>query len=466
MKILIVDDELSARLNLSSILEVLGGVEITEATNLEEARRELARVQPDVALVDIRLSREDMRNQDGLTLVGEIRGRTTTVPVVVTGSNEMALIRRAMRMGAYDYILKDELCEELVAPVINGLRDRQRLEDEFLRQRARRAEPGRWVGDSPASKQLKALIQRLALSLQPVLVTGPTGAGKELVVQSIHELGPRQEEPLLDINCGAIPEHLMESQLFGHEKGAFTGADRRHEGFFKAVGRGTLFLDEIAEMPLLLQAKLLRVLETQRFRPVGSTNEEQFQGRIIAATHADLEQRVNERRFREDLLFRLNVLEVRVPSLEERREDIPTLLQHFIRKQPRPLQFTPETVSLLCRRSWPGNVRQLRNLVNRLAVLSEEDLITPQALDTLAGREKPSLQAQVTLETLVDAVLDLPLPNKLEEVERSLINRAMEREQGNKSAAARLLGVHRKAIERRLDKWLPPGDEGSGAEIA
>ncbi|WP_224367531.1 sigma-54-dependent transcriptional regulator [Hyalangium versicolor] len=456
MKVLIVDDERSGRLILSNILAGLEGMEIVQAGSLEDARREVARAAPDVALVDIRLNREDHFNQDGLTLVKELRERTDTVPIVVTNVERMTEVRTAMKMGAYLYILKEELCAELVEPILSELRERKRLEQEVLELRARVAsEKVKWVGSSQASQRLRALIQRVAQSDRPVLVVGPTGAGKELVVQSIHALGPVSDEPLLDINCGAIPGELMESQFFGHEKGSFSGAERRHEGVFKRVGKGTLFLDEIAELPMPLQSKLLRVLETRRFQPVGATTDEKFLGRIVAATHANLEDRVRAGLFREDLLFRLHVLEIVVPSLEERRDDIPELLQHFACQQQPPLQFSPEAVEMLRKARWQGNVRQLRNMVERLAVISEEEIITPKSFEALASRERSAIQAQAPIDALVDAVLALPMADKLDLMAQALISRALARVQGNKSAAARLLGVNRKVIERRVEKQHP-----------
>jgi DNA-binding NtrC family response regulator len=310
------------------------------------------------------------------------------------------------------------------------------------------------VGTSEAMQRLLSLVRRVALSDRPALVTGPTGSGKEVVARALHTLGPQPDAPWLDINCGAIPENLMESQLFGYEKGAFFGAEKRQDGLLTAVGRGTLFLDEIAELPLNLQAKLLRVLETGLFRRVGSSPENlTFQGRVVAATHADLEDRVRRREFREDLYYRLAVLEVQVPSLEERREDIPALLAHFTSRQRRQLRFSAEAVEALTRASWPGNVRQLRTLVDRLAVFAEDDLVTPQALALLPGRERRNVPAEDPVKQLARAVLRLPdVGDKLEYLEQVLIAEAMSLADGNKSAAARLLGVHRKAIERRLGR--------------
>src|SRR6185369_12528335 len=353
-------------------------------------------------------------------------------------------------------ILKDDLCDELVLPVLNELRTRKRLEGEVRRLRARQTpEPvaASLVGSSPKMEILRETIRRVALSDRPVLVVGPTGSGKELVVEAIHAQGPHPDEPLLDVNCGAIPEALMESQLFGHERGAFTGADRRQDGYLTLVREGTLFLDEIAELPLALQTKLLRVLESGRFRAVGSALVSRFAGRVVAATHTALEERVAAKQFREDLFYRLNVLTVRVPSLEERTEDMPALVAHFCGQQPRPLKFTSPALDMLRLAPWPGNVRQLRNLIDRLAVFSESDVISPDVLEGyLGGGRAAAEQADPSLDSLVRAVLKLPVDNKLQAVEEALIARAMSLCDGNKSAAARLLGVNRKAVERRVEK--------------
>jgi DNA-binding NtrC family response regulator len=304
--------------------------------------------------------------------------------------------------------------------------------------------------------RLRETIRRVSRSDRPVLVIGPTGSGKELVVRAIHARGDQASEPLVDVNCGAIPEPLMESFLFGHERGAFTGATRRQEGSLTLVGQGTLFLDEIAELPLMLQTKLLRVLESRRFVPVGSPAVKEFRGRVIAATHAALEQRVAVNLFREDLFYRLNVLTVVVPGLHDRLEDIPALVEHFCQQQARPLHLPRESIELLRATPWPGNVRQLRNLIDRLAVFSEGEVVPPELLRGFLTGGGPHERAQERegegIEPLFAAVLRLSVDNKLEAVTDALIAHAMAVCRGNKSAVARLLGVHRKAIERRTEK--------------
>jgi DNA-binding NtrC family response regulator len=453
MRVLIVDDQASARRVLSAIVGKLDGVEIQEADSLEAARRALESQPFDAALIDLRLGPE-ARNRDGLTLVEEIRARTAVVPIIVTAYQEIAEIRMAMRVGAYDYILKDDLCDELVLPVLTGLRSHRRLEHEVRELRARQpdAEPvtGRLVGVSPAMQQLRDTIRRAAVSDRPVLVTGPTGSGKELVVEALHTLGAHPDHPLLDLNCGAIPEALMESQLFGHAKGAFTGADREQQGYLTLVKQGTLFLDEVAELPPLLQSKLLRVLETGVFRPVGSSAQSRFEGRVVAATHAELAERVRASGFREDLFYRLNVLAVRVPPLAERREDIPALVAHFCRGQKRTLRFSEAALALLADAAWPGHVRQLRNLVDRVAAFADDDLVTPEALAPFMSESPASNTNADVLQGAAQRILRLPIENKLEAIEEALVAEAVRLSDGNKSGAARLLGMHRKAVSRRL----------------
>jgi DNA-binding NtrC family response regulator len=458
MKILIVDDEPAARARLARILAVLEGTELREAGGLDDARRELGAGDVDVALIDLRLAR-DTRNRDGLALVEETRAQTTTVPIVVTASHDMAEVRAAMRLGAYDYILKDDLSEEMVLPILQGLRSTRALEREVMRLRVRQGADAKMglVGTSPAMQRLREMIQRVALSDRPALITGPTGSGKELVVRAIHALGRDPSQPLLDLNCGAIPGTLIESQLFGHERGAFTGAERRHDGFFTAVGAGTLFLDEIAELPIDLQAKLLRVLETNTYRPVGSSTTLKFRGRIVAATHANLEACVEKGNFREDLYYRLNVLEVTTPSLEERRCDIPILVAHFAAMQSRPLQFTGEATEILRLAPWPGNVRQLRNFVDRVAVFASEATVTPAVIASVTRQQRAREAQGKPLEELARAILDLPEGlDKLQLMEQVLIDEALRMSDGNRTAASRRLGVHRKVVSRRAERSEPP----------
>jgi DNA-binding NtrC family response regulator len=451
MNILIVDDQKSARRAVARILEPMSDVALLEAATLAEARFTLESADVDLAFIDIRLS-DDMRNTEGLTLVRELARAGATVAVCLTAAGEMTLIREAMRAGAYDYILKDDLCSELILPVVQSVLDKKRLEREVETLRARVAAGATplLVGSSASMERLRGDLRLVALSDRPVLVTGPTGAGKEAVVRALHALGASPEALFLDVNCAAIPEALMESQLFGHEKGSFTGADRRTNGYLAAVGRGTLFLDEVAELTLPLQAKLLRVLETRVFRPLGSTVERSFHGRVVAATHRDLIERVQQGAFREDLYYRLNVIELHVPPLHDRPEDIPLLVAHFLRSQPRRLHFTAAAQEAMMRMRWPGNVRQLRNLIDRLLVFAEHDTITLDELERVSGTKLAS--AEETLRRVAREVLQLPITARLSAMQSVLVEEALIATDRNKSAAARLLGVHRKVIERRVGR--------------
>lgn len=297
-------------------------------------------------------------------------------------------------------------------------------------------------------QRLLALVGRVASTDRPVLILGPTGSGKEVIAHEIHRLSLNPRSPFVDLNCSSIPENLMEAELFGHEKGAFTGATASRPGQLAAVGDGTLFLDEIGDMPPSLQPKLLRVLETRQFRGIGSTAPRTFHGRIVAATHRDLPRMVREGTFREDLFYRLNVFTLEIPELEKRPEDIPALVRHFARRQARPLVFQEDAIRLLSRTPWPGNVRQLRNLVDRVAVLCDQPCIDARALLPFLGEARQDSPA--SLDDLTDQLLAMEGEDKLSAVEHLLIDKVLRDCGGNKSAAARVLGVSRKIVERRI----------------
>ncbi|CAN7229847.1 sigma 54-interacting transcriptional regulator [Paraburkholderia sp. SIMBA_054] len=306
---------------------------------------------------------------------------------------------------------------------------------------------GGFIGAAPAFRQLVRLIDRVAPTDHALLIFGPTGSGKELVARRVHIRSARHDQPFVDVNCGAIPEHLVEAELFGHVKGAFTGAAENRQGLFQQVGKGTLLLDEIGELPLALQPKLLRVLETRTFRPIGSSTNLGFEGRVVASTHRDLRELSREGRFREDLFYRLAVFVLAVPGLEQRVEDIPALVAHFASQQARHLEFSPAAVRRLSQHAWPGHIRQLRNLISQLSVLAENTLIDVDTLEPFLANEGAG---PVSRASLADMLLQLDGRDKLAAAEDLLIDRALERTAGNKSAAATLLGVGRKTIERRL----------------
>jgi DNA-binding NtrC family response regulator len=449
MTFLIVDDQASARFVLRRLISPMSGVTIVEADSLDNARQVLETTPIDVALIDIRLGdRQD--NRDGLILVKEISSAGLGIPIVVTNFHEMSQIRIAMRNGAYDYLLKDDLCPEMVLPVLERLRECCRLQKEVARLRAKCMDTtfgfSKLIGYAKSMQTLRRLIGRMALTDRSVLIVGESGSGKELVARELHAKGESPDEPFVAINCSALPESLFESLLFGHEKGAFTGAVTDQTGYFSSVGRGTLLLDEVAELPLMLQPKLLRVIETRRYLPLGSTKEHLFKGRFIAATHADLSERVKDGRFREDLFYRLSVLELRVPSLSERRDDIPDLVLHFSQEQHRAMSFTPAALNLLTQLDWPGNVRQLRNVVDRLAILTDDDPIDVDTVEDIVQTNK--VDSTETIRIMARNILRTDVPDKLSAIENAIVSLALSENGGNKSAAARQLGIHRKQIER------------------
>lgn len=467
LRVLIVDDERMALRSLAGVLQPLGNIEVHRASNLIEARQLLEEVVLDIAFIDLQLS-QDIRNRDGLTLIQEIRGRYQTVTVVVSSHSQPNEIREAMKLGAEDYVLKTEV-EQRVPIILKELRRKLELNQELLDLRARGAPDSNLglIGTSVAMQNLRALIQRVATAdIQeqvPVLILGPTGSGKELVAQGIHKLGPHPSEPFFDINCGALTETLVEAQLFGHVRGAFTDATRDQDGYFTLVRRGTLFLDELAELSLALQVKLLRVLETRRFRPVGPTAREQvFQGRIVAATHVDLKERVRQGRFREDLFHRLNVLFIRVPPLSEHSEDIPALVQYFAAKHRKPLYFTQQAIEELCRRLWPGNVRELRNAIYRLTILADSERIDEETIKRYLPLESngvPGNDRDELLRQMARQLLALPLQDRSYAITKALVLEAMEQARGNKTEAGKKLGWNRKAVERFL-KSLDDSESG------
>jgi DNA-binding NtrC family response regulator len=469
MKVLVVDDQRSARLVIRKMLAVVPEVELVEAATVSEALALVSSSSPDLLLLDIRLS-SDPRDRGGLDLLRKIRASGNAVPaVMVTSLTELSQVREAMRSGAQDYVLKDELSPEMLLPVIEGFRERLTLRGEvaMLRQRVQ----GSWgvssiLGSSREMENVRRLIMRVADANATVLIRGETGTGKELVARALHQASPRRDQPFVAVNCSALPGALMESLLFGHERGAFTGAERRARGQFELAGAGTVLLDEIAEMPAELQAKLLRVLEDRTFRPLGSETIVPLRARVLAATHVDLESRMTTGRFREDLFYRLNVVHIDLPSLAEREEDVPELVATFASQMQRKLRFTESAMTWLTHRPWHGNVRELRNLIERLVLLAEDDFIDVPALELLCGPVSAS-QAINEIDRLARSLLALPdrLGSKLAVMERAVLHHAIETCGGNKSAAARMIGVDRRALERKWERLGEPGDgDDSGSD--
>jgi two-component system response regulator HydG len=471
MKILVVDDQRSARRVLRHLLGDMPNIEVLEAGSFDEAKDRVETQSPDAMLVDIRLS-NDPTNRGGLDFLRWVRASGRATPaVMVTGSTELVEIREAMRQGAQDYVLKDELSPEMILPIIDGIRERIELRSEVRKLRQHLDDAWgttAFVGSSPVMERVKRLVTRVADADAPVLIVGETGSGKEMVARALHHAGHRAAHPFLAVNCSALPGTLIESLIFGHHRGAFTGAVQRIRGQLELAGEGTLLLDEIAEMPVELQAKLLRVLEDRRFRPLGGEEELPLRARVIAATHVDLELAIAEGRFREDLYYRLNVVSIQVPPLSERGDDIVELLYAFGTQFQRKLRFTDAAVEWLRRRRWPGNVRELRNAVERLALLADSDAIDVPELEELIGAQLGDGAREV--DRMARAILALParIGSKLDLIERAVLHHAVEMCSGNKSAAARLLGVNRKSLERKLDRLSEPPelDERSAEEKA
>jgi DNA-binding NtrC family response regulator len=456
VKILVVDDARSARRLLRNTLAALEGVEVLEAASVDDALSMIERASPDLLLLDLRLS-DDPRDRGGLEILRRVRAAGRTTPaVMVTSMSEFNEIREAMRAGAQDYVLKDVICPVMLLPIVVGQRERLMLKGEVvrLRERVDRTFGTKAIlGSSGAIAGVRRMIEKVAESEKTVLIRGETGSGKEMVARALHELSSRRSEPFVAVNCSALPGTLIESLIFGHERGAFTGAEKRMRGQLELAGAGTILLDEIAEMPGELQAKLLRVLEDRRFRPLGAETEIALRARVLAATHVDLEKRIFAGRFREDLFYRLNVVTIYVPSLAERESDLLELLLAFTAELPRKLRYTDDAIAWLLRRPWPGNVRELRNVVDRLALLADDDLIDVPALEELA-RERPVVDATAEIDRIARSLLALPerLGSKLRVMERAVLHHAIESCGGNKAAAARLIGVDRKVLERRMDR--------------
>ncbi len=457
-RILILDDQRAARRVLRQMLEGLDDAEFAEAGTVEQALTLCREQRFDAYLVDIHLS-ENRLERGGIEFIKQVRNIQAAPSVVVTASVEMQDLREAMKAGAVDYVLKDQLSPELIVPILREILEKRDLR-ERVQQLGQRLDQrfglGAIVGTSARIEQVRSLVRRLADADATVLLRGESGTGKELVAQALHQCGKRASQPLVTVNCAAIAPTLIESELFGHERGAFTTAVSRRIGVLEEAGAGTVFLDEIAELTPDLQAKLLRVLEARRFTRVGGNEAIAFRARVIAATHQDLEQRIREGKLRADLYYRLNVVTIDVPSLADRREDIAVLCQHFVSQFGRPLRFTKEALMSLEQRAWPGNVRELRNAVERLALLCESDLVTETALLKVVPLRSTVPVDSDEVERLARQFLarDMAGENKLDLMERTMVRIAMEVAGHNQSRAARILGLERKALERRFKRHV------------
>lgn len=471
MRILVADDEPSIRFVLQETLESLGH-QVVAVEDGDEALRELAKGDFDLAFLDIR-----MPGLTGIEVLQQTRASGAEVAIVIiTAQNLLENAVDAMKAGALDYLVKPFALAEVQALAEKALGTRAlKAEVRTLRLAvARSVSPGgdRLVGSSQALLDIYKTVGKVAPRNVPVLITGESGTGKELVARALHAASPRVEGPFIAVNAAAIPSELLESELFGHERGAFTGAISSRSGRFREASGGTLFLDEIGDMPIELQAKLLRVLQSGEVIPVGGRDPEIVDVRILAATHRDLDERVRLGEFREDLLYRLRVVPMSIPPLRERVEDVRTLAVYFVERYARELaeravSLPEQTIERLERHDWPGNVRELENAIKRALVLSTGDLLAPEEFDFLTRRvddndSRTSLEERIKRE--VETILDTPheVRDAYQQiqmrVERTLLETVLDRTGGNQIKAASILGINRNTLRKKiteLDIELP-----------
>lgn len=453
-KLLVVDDETSIR-EFLEILFLRAGHQVRLAKDAIEAIALLKEAPVDLVLTDLRLPRGS--GMDVLSFVTRQAPSTQVVIMTAFATTETAI--EAMKAGAYDYIIKPFKVDELTVLLDRAL-ERRRLQTENVALKATlsaRAAHSRLLGTSERMQEVFELIQKVASTRTTILLTGESGTGKELVARAIHTRGPRVNEPFVAINCGAIPETLIESELFGHTKGSFTGATADKPGLFERAENGTVFLDEIGELPLAMQVKLLRVLQERKVRRVGGANDLNVDCRVIAATNRRLETEIEKGTFREDLYFRLNVIQIRLPALRERRADIPLLAESFVAKfaeqQESPVRSLSDgALRLLMAWSWPGNVRELENVIERGVTLASGAVIDVEALPS-------AMRGQVTtpptpVQPLTDEIPaeGLDLEATLENYERRLLEKALQRTGGRKKKAAELLKLSFRSFRYRLAK--------------
>lgn len=446
-RVLVVDDEPDICELLEITLQRMG-IETTSTTRMRGAVDLLGKHGFDLCLTDMR-----MPDGNGLELVQYIQQHCPELPVaVITAHGSVDTAVNALKLGAFDFVTKPVNLEMLRRLIDSALRlGNAGLSGETAKNSGAPGADGPLLGRSEAMDQLRAKVARLARSQAPVMILGESGSGKELVAREIHRLGPRADQPFIPVNCGAIPSELMESEFFGHCKGAFTGAVQNKVGLFREAHGGTLFLDEIAELPVALQVKLLRALQERAIKPVGSAREESVDVRILSATHKNLAAEVDSGDFRQDLYYRLNVVELRVPPLRERPEDIEPLAVHILEQIAARwglpgLSLEPAALLRLAQHHFPGNVRELENILERAAVMVDGPTI---GIDALDFPERGPAQRHSALAAINDSVA---LDDQLAEQERAALEAALAKTGGNRTAAARLLGLSFRQLRYRLKK--------------
>lgn len=435
MKILLVEDDREIQDAIVTVLEA-EGLDVFTAENGLAAQRILTNEAVTLIVTDLK-----MPGMDGLSLLKWLQHEGPSTPVVMMSAyGEISDAVEAMKLGAEDYLVKPFDVQEFLIRIQRVI-EKHELQERVESGRRKNGNEAQWIGESLQMRQIKLLVEKIAPTPSTVLITGPSGVGKEVIARRIHASSPRSSRPFMAINLAGIPEHLVESELFGYEKGAFTGAYARKTGICELAHEGVLFLDEVGDMPFHLQGKLLRVLQERRIQRLGGTQSIPIDVRIIAATNRNLEDLVQHHAFREDLFYRLNVIRIEVPPLHEHVEDIPVLTGYFITKFNKQFGKTvkglrPDALELLQSYNFPGNVRELENLMERAMILAETELLTPKDLNLPDLRVKP-----------------LPRKGTLHEIERAAIIEALQRWEGNRTQAAKELGIDRKTLVRKLKEY-------------
>ena len=462
---LIVDDEPDTSETLA-MLVATQGFTVATAASLRDARRQMVLQEPDILLLDLMLP-----DGSGMELFREAKALTNTEVVLMTGHASLDTSIEALRLGAVDYLVKPTHMTQLQGVLSRVTRPSALIAEaaELNAVLEREGHFGQLWGRSAPMREVYEQITRVAGTAATVLITGESGTGKEVVARTIHDLSRRRGRPFLAVNCGAISPHLIESEIFGHEKGSFTGADRQHHGFFERAAGGTLFLDEITEMPLDLQVKLLRVLESGTFMRVGSGQVQETDVRILAATNRTLEHATASGKLREDLLYRLNVFPIHLPALRERREDIPAIAEHFLeqicKREGQAKRFMPQALERLAAYRWSGNVRELRNIVYRAYVMAPGTSIVNECLPRAVTEPGAALAAVPSMPALPSITVNVG--TTLAQAERQITLATLEHLGRHKEKTAATLGISLKTLYNRLKEYsAPDGEEVASGDIA